>query len=120
MPQDRHRARLLALRRFRHRIDAARRPEGATAQCDGLCCFAAANVETVARHAQGRSFIATDNDKPVEQLGGLGTGEFYARRSGVPYLMPPTVGDDLNDMHHREGLFAVQRLICDFLKGVRP
>lgn len=85
-----------------------------------LCCFSASNVETVARGAQGRCYIATDHDKPVPQYDGLGAGEYFARRSGVPYLLPPNVGDDLNDIHQRDGLFAVQRLICDFLKGARP
>lgn len=82
-----------------------------------VCCFSAANVEIVAKSAQGRAFIATDHDKPIEQFGGIGAGEFYARRSRVPYLLPPAVGDDLNDIHQRDGLFAVQRLICDFMKG---
>ena len=82
-----------------------------------LCCFSAANVETVTRGAQGKAYIATDNDKPQPLLEGFGAGEFYARRSGVPYLLPPSVGDDLNDIHQRDGLFAVQGLICDFLKG---
>lgn len=85
-----------------------------------LVCFSASNVETVARGAQGRSYIATDHDKPIPQFDGIGAGEFYARRSGVPFLLPPAVGDDLNDIHQRDGLFAVQRLICDFLKGARP
>lgn len=84
-----------------------------------LVCFSASNVETIAKTAQGRSYIVTDNDKPIPQYDGLGAGEFFARRSGVPYLLPPAVGDDLNDIHQREGLFAVQRLICDFLKGAR-
>lgn len=84
-----------------------------------LVCFSASNVETVARGTHGRGYIATDHDKPIPQFDGVGAGEFYARRSGVPYLLPPTLGDDLNDIHQRDGLFAVQRLICDFLKGAR-
>jgi len=43
----------------------------------------------------------------VESLEGLGAGEFYARRSGRTWVMPPTLGDDFNDMHQREGLRAV-------------
>jgi putative DNA primase/helicase len=84
-----------------------------------LCCFSASNIEKIAAHAQGRVYIAADNDKPIEQFNWLGTGEFYARRSGISYFMPPTQGDDLNDMHQRDGVFAVQRLVCDFLKGAR-
>lgn len=84
-----------------------------------LCCFSASNVEVVSRTAQGRPFIAADNDKPQPQFKGLGTGQYFAERSGVRFVMPPMIGEDFNDMHQREGLFAVQRLICDFLKGAR-
>lgn len=84
-----------------------------------LCCFSASNIEKVATNAQGRLFVTADNDKPIEQFNGLGAGEFYAKRTGIPYLMPTAVGDDLNDMHQRDGIFAIQRLVCDFLKGVR-
>lgn len=84
-----------------------------------LCCFSASNVARVASNAQGRVYIAADHDKPLEQFGGLGAGEYYARRSGAPYFMPPTIGEDFNDMHQREGLFAAQRAILEFLKGVR-
>lgn len=84
-----------------------------------LCCFSASNIEKVASHAQGRTFIAADNDKPIEQFDGLGTGEFYARRSRIPFFMPPTLGDDFNDFHQRDGIFAAQKLICDFLKNVK-
>jgi hypothetical protein len=31
--------------------------------------------------------------------------------------MPATVGHDINDLHQREGIFALQRLISDFLRG---
>ncbi len=84
-----------------------------------LCCFSASNVEKVAANAQGRPFIAADNDKPLEQFGGVGAGEFFARRASVPFLMPPAIGDDINDMHQRDGIFAVQRLIVDFLRDSR-
>ncbi|WP_275790503.1 toprim domain-containing protein [Pararhizobium gei] len=84
-----------------------------------LCCFSASNVEAVTRFPSGRPFIATDNDKPLPQYDGMGAGEYFAKRSGVPFLMPPQIGDDFNDLHQREGVFVVQRLICDFLKGIR-
>lgn len=71
-----------------------------------LSAFSASNVGQVAE-AIGGSRIAADHDKPVESLEGLGAGEFYARRSGRTWVMPPALGDDFNDMHQREGLRAV-------------
>lgn len=70
-----------------------------------LCAFSASNVAKVAAGYAG-SFIAADHDKPVETLGGLGTGEFYARQSGRLWSMPPAMGD-FNDMHQSDGLRAV-------------
>lgn len=81
-----------------------------------LCCFSAGNVASVARNAKGRAFIVTDNDKPMPQFDGLGTGEHWARTTGLPYMMPPEVGTDLNDFHQEQGIFAVQRILTDFLR----
>lgn len=83
-----------------------------------LICFSASNICAVARSVTGRCFVVADNDKPMPQFSGRGTGEHFARMTGVPYIMPPTVGHDLNDMHQHEGIFAVQRLISDFLRGL--
>lgn len=82
------------------------------------CCFSAANVATLAgqkRHA----VIVADNDKPVAQFHGLGTGEFYARRTGLPWAMPPEVGTDANDFHQRDGLPSLQKLLLDLLQHRR-
>ena len=81
-----------------------------------LCCFSASNVLAVSRSIKGRCFIVTDNDKPIEHFDGLGTGEHYARQSGKPYVMPPQLGDDLNDMHMKVGIFAVQKLLATFIR----
>lgn len=82
-------------------------------------CFSASNVALVARQQQyGRSFILADNDKPLPQFENVGAGEHYARQAAKPYVMPPVVGDDINDLHQREGVFAMQRLLSDFLKGL--
>ena len=70
-----------------------------------LCAFAAANVAKVATATRG-AIMAADHDKPIEALGGLGTGEYFARRSGRKWTMPAVLGD-FNDMHQREGLRAV-------------
>lgn len=60
-----------------------------------------------------RALIVTDNDKPIAQLGGLGTGENFARRTGLPWTMPPVLGTDANDLHLSAGLPALQRLLLD-------
>lgn len=81
-----------------------------------LVCFSAANIAKVARTIKGRCFIAAENDKPLDHFGGIGTGEHYARQSGKPYAMPPELGMDVNDMHRRLGIFAVQRMIGDLVR----
>lgn len=70
-----------------------------------LSAFSASNVGRVAEAIRGAR-IAADNDKPVETLGGLGAGEFYARKSGRRWLMPPAPGD-FNDYHTQAGVRAV-------------
>ncbi len=83
-----------------------------------LCCFSAGNVAAVARKIGGKGYVVTDNDKPQPQFDGLGTGEYWARQSGLPYLMPPEFGD-INDFHQSTGIFAVQKLIAAFIKEAR-
>lgn len=84
-------------------VRAALRLLGASATV--LSAFSASNVGQVAEGLPG-SRIAADHDKPVEGLDGLGAGEFYARRSGRVWTMPPMPGD-FNDWHQRDGLRAV-------------
>jgi putative DNA primase/helicase len=80
------------------------------------CCFSASNVATVAERRRNAVVVA-DHDKPVAQFGGLGTGEFYARRSGLRWSMPPAVGTDANDFHMSDGLPALQRMLLELLRG---
>lgn len=82
------------------------------------CCFSASNVATLAakrRHA----VVLADHDRPVAQFGGIGTGEFYARRTGLPWAMPPEIETDANDYHLSNGLPALQRLLLDLLRTRR-
>jgi len=76
-----------------------------------LCAFSASNVAKVATLLPG-AIIAADHDKPLDQLGGMGTGAFYASRSGCCWLMPPEPGD-WNDMHQSHGLRAVALALRD-------
>jgi len=43
------------------------------------------------------------------------TGELSAQRIGLPYFMPPKVGQDFNDFHREVGLlrasFALDKLL---------
>lgn len=70
-----------------------------------LTAFSASNVAKVSAGIPG-AWILADNDKPIEALGGVGTGAFYAAQSGRHWAMPPTLGD-YNDMHQSDGLRAV-------------
>jgi putative DNA primase/helicase len=70
-----------------------------------LSAFAASNVATVASGLSG-SIIAADHDKPLEQLHGKGTGEFFAAQTGRVWTQPHERGD-FNDMHVASGLRAV-------------
>lgn len=88
-------------------VRAALRLLGANATV--LSAFSASNVGKVAEGIAG-SRIAADNDKPVETLENRGAGEFYARRSGRKWLMPPDLGD-FNDHHMKHGLRAVALLL---------
>jgi putative DNA primase/helicase len=84
-----------------------------------LCCFSASNIVSVARQVSGRVFIAADND-PIPKsnpFNGLGTGEHYSRKTGLPFGMPPDVGADFNDMEQNDGIFAVQRVLTAVIAG---
>ena len=98
--------------------------EGLNRRDTVLVCFSAANIAKVAAAVRGRCFIAADNDPPPQakpdQFGGLGAGEYFARKGGVPYLMPEATGMDINDLHQQAGIFAVQRLITGLVRGVPP
>jgi phage/plasmid primase-like uncharacterized protein len=74
-----------------------------------LVCFSDSNMVHVASMLKaGRRYVFSDNDKS-------GAGERAAKETGLPYCMSPTLGDDANDLHKREGLLAV----CALLMKVR-
>ena len=74
-----------------------------------LCAFSAQNVSAVAA-AISDAVIAADHDRPIDALGGLGTGEYWARKSGCRWIQPPEPGD-WNDHHQTHGLRAVAVLL---------
>ena len=59
-----------------------------------VACFSAHNLTNVPG-----SFVIADNDAS-------GTGEKYARKTGLPFWMPPEIGD-ANDHHRRHGIAAL-------------
>lgn len=69
-----------------------------------VCCFSDSNLVYVAPHVPGEKRVFADNDKS-------GAGERAAKATGLPYCMAPEVGMDANDLHVRDGLFAVCGLI---------
>lgn len=70
-------------------------------------CFSAANMEKVATIYE-KGIVVADNDESK-------TGELSAQRIGLPYFMPPKVGQDFNDFHKEVGLlrasFALDKLL---------
>ena len=70
-------------------------------------CFSAGNLTKVA-NPQGRGFVIADNDAS-------GTGEKYARKTGLPYWMPPEVGMDANDYHQQYGIAALAEALRETL-----
>lgn len=79
-----------------------------------LTAFSASNVAKVAS-AIPDAVIAADNDKPIEMFGGIGTGEYYARQTGLTWVMPPDLGD-FNDMHMAHELRDVAIYLRDRLR----
>lgn len=69
-----------------------------------IVCFSDSNMVHVASQIAGRRLVFADNDKS-------GAGERAAIATGLPYCMAPDVGMDANDLHQRDGLFAVCGLI---------
>lgn len=70
-------------------------------------CFSAANVEEVAsRFTTG--IVVADND--ANQV-----GEETARRTGKPYWIAPTVGQDFNDFHQSVGIFKASQALKKLL-----
>ena len=68
-----------------------------------ICCFSAHNLVDTAKAltaSQTSVFVFADNDKSK-------TGEEAAIESFCPWTMADTVGWDANDLHQKEGLFAV-------------
>lgn len=64
-----------------------------------VVCFSAGNLKY-----RGATHVMADNDAS-------GAGQEAAKATGLPWVMPPEVGMDANDLHARDGLAALQRLV---------
>ena len=68
-------------------------------------CFSAFNIRVISEAlATLPHAIVADHDES-------GTGERYPKEAGIPYWMPPKVGDDANDFQQRHGLFAASQAL---------
>jgi len=76
-----------------------------------VVCFSASNMVAVADQIQGNRFVFADNDESK-------TGEKSAISTGLPWTMAETVGWDANDLHIKQGLFAVVKKIMECRKEV--
>lgn len=71
-----------------------------------LICFSDRNMVHVAPMVKGRKFVFADNDVS-------GAGERAAKDTGLPYCMSPCLGEDANDLHAREGIMALCKLMLE-------
>ena len=71
-----------------------------------VCCFSAGNLKSVA--SLMGTHVYADNDKS-------GTGQSAAQATGLPWVMPPEVGMDANDLMVAQGISAVGRTIRELM-----
>lgn len=74
-----------------------------------IASFSADNLVRVASKFP-RAHIAADNDEPNTRTGAK-AGEEAAKKTGLPWAMPPEIGTDFNDMHRRHGIHAVTEVL---------
>ena len=73
-------------------------------------CFSAGNIANVATKLEGRKFIMADSDAS-------GTGARAAEGTGLPWTMPPVVGQDFNDLAQDSACNRkAVALLCDLLQ----
>jgi putative DNA primase/helicase len=70
-----------------------------------IVCFSAGNLRHVAGLVRRPAFVMADNDES-------GAGQEAAEATRLPWVRPPDVGDDANDMMLRHGLRALVQLVA--------
>lgn len=76
-------------------------------QCKIHVCFSAHNLASMATDG----FVVGDNDAS-------GTGESAAKKTGLPYFIPPQVGQDFNDLMVSCGRFKASQLLMDAMRNI--
>jgi putative DNA primase/helicase len=76
-----------------------------------VVCFSAVNLVQVASQIAGKVCVFADNDES-------GTGKRAAEATERPWVMADQVGYDANDLHVKEGLFAVVSKLMGVLTAV--
>ena len=76
-----------------------------------VVCFSASNMVAVADQIPGNRFVFADHDESK-------TGEKAAIQTKLAWTMPDEVGMDANDLHVKEGLFAVVGKVMELRKSV--
>ena len=74
-------------------------------------CFSASNMEFVSRNI-GNGIIIADNDPNS-------VGEMTAKKTGKPYWISPTIGDDFNDYHVKVGNFKASQSLKKLLLSLK-
>lgn len=74
-------------------------------------CFSAHNMMAMSQ-AAGRGYVVADHDAS-------GAGEKAAVGAGLPFYMPPEVGQDINDLHKSLGTFKTSQIFRQWLAGVK-
>lgn len=70
--------------------------------------FSANNLKRMAHSG----FVIADNDQSD-------TGRDAAYATGLPYWMPPTVGQDINDIHKAHGTFKTSQMLRKWLQEMK-
>lgn len=74
-------------------------------------CFSASNMEYVSRNIGGGIVIADNDHNSV--------GETTAKKTGKPYWISETIGDDFNDYHMRVGNFKASQALKKMLISLK-
>lgn len=86
-----------------------------------IVCFSSGNLAhlgAIAKTLRTPAYVMADHDKPNPHTGKR-AGHEAAIATGLPWVLPPTEGDDANDLHQREGISALVELIRTVRKGER-
>jgi len=81
-------------------------------ECCIYICFSASNMQEICRHIPS-GFVIADNDSNH-------TGESTAQKTGKPYWISDTVGEDFNDYHLRVGTFKASQSIKPLVYKSKP